>query len=199
MVVYPVKAMKWCSVKTSKLLVLVTLSFSFIYTIPNFFSARLVNNQLCLALPPSSTFYRILSYINIFFNCVVCFTILVVLNAGVLRALRKRELAVGNQPLQSRSKTSTMAKRQQELPRLLPVVTLVFLFLTLPVYKCFIVNLMYDVFSSPVAYAYFFFVTHFSNKLFYSNNAVNFLLYVAYESKFRNDIKLIFIRMFHPN
>ena len=76
-----------------------------------------------------------------------------------------------------------------QLTIMLLCVTFVFIILTLPQYTRYIVYTFVPIDSDPTTFATFVLIYHITNKAFYTNSAVNFWLYVASGSKFRNDLK----------
>ena len=68
-------------------------------------------------------------------------------------------------------------------------VTFVFVILTMPQYTRYIVYTFVPIDNDPTTFATFVLIYHITNKAFYTNSAVNFWLYVASGSKFRQDLK----------
>ena len=80
-------------------------------------------------------------------------------------------------------------KNDSQLTIMLLCVTFVFIILTMPQYTRYIVYTFVPIDSDPTTFATFVLIYHITNKAFYTNSAVNFWLYVASGSKFRNDLK----------
>ena len=88
--------------------------------------------------------------------------------------------------------TLKVKSSERQMIAMLFFVTIALLLLTLPMYARLIVASSVDYNSSPEAYASFFLLIHVSNKLFVTNNCINFFMYVISGTKFRNDLKFLF-------
>ena len=84
----------------------------------------------------------------------------------------------------------TMKSTENQVTIMLLLVTTLFLVLMLPAYvRC--VYTQFRKVSTPAKYAGFVFFSQISQKLYYTNNAINFFLYCISGKKFRNDLKEI--------
>ena len=71
---------------------------------------------------------------------------------------------------------------------ILLLVTFAFLILTTPGTIILLYIIQVDIDTSPEAYAKFYFLESFTEKLFYTNCCINFFLYVISGRKFRKDL-----------
>ena len=117
------------------------------------------------------------------------------LNSIVIRSVRKSRSylkdSVRGQRQKENSNSGNSAKNKQ-ITIMLLFITFAFLILTCPQYIRYIIYTFYVYNTSPEAYASYIFATHVSNKIYFSNNAVNFFLYCLGGSKFREDLKAVF-------
>ncbi len=87
-------------------------------------------------------------------------------------------------------------KHQRQLTVMLLVVTTIFLLLTSPQYVRYIIFSFLDITRDQGTFASAVLLYHLTNKLFYTNSAVNFFLYCIAGSKFRSDVRLLWQRHF---
>ena len=83
-------------------------------------------------------------------------------------------------------------RRERQLIAMLLLVVIMFVLLTTPQYIRYIYFSYIDRWQSPEVYANYFFVYHLSNKLIFTNCAVNFYLYMIASALFRKDIRQLF-------
>ena len=94
------------------------------------------------------------------------------------------------------SKTSSagMKENEAQLTAMLLAVTFTLLLLTLPQYTRYAIYVVVDYTTTAIDYATFILAYHITNKLYFTNNAVNFLLYAVSGTKFRRDLVTLFSR-----
>ena len=90
----------------------------------------------------------------------------------------------------SSRREQTMTNTENQLTTMLLLVTTLFLILMFPtnirfVYSNFVAR------DTPAKYADLMFFYHLSNKLYITNNGINFFLYCISGQKFRNDLRII--------
>ncbi len=97
---------------------------------------------------------------------------------------RTRHLSFQRKSLQTRGKNSEI-----QIYFILLSVTFAFLILTFPAYAYFFYTRVYSGTSEiPRSSALWFFVAQLAHKLYYTNNGINFFLYVLSGRKFRKDV-----------
>jgi len=79
-----------------------------------------------------------------------------------------------------------------QLVAMLLLVTFALLFFTLPQYTRYIVYLFVSYKENALTYAFFVLIWNITNKLYYTNSAVNFFLYCISGTKFKSDLKSLF-------
>ena len=84
---------------------------------------------------------------------------------------------------------STKSSAESQLLVMLLLVSCALLVLTSPQYVRYIVASTAEYQRSPQTYANFMLLYHVSNKLYFTNHAVNFFLYVLGGSGFRRDVR----------
>ena len=72
---------------------------------------------------------------------------------------------------------------------MLLLVTFVLLTLTLPQYVRYVMAVFINYTTSPEAYSNFMLLVQITNKLYFTNNGINFFLYCIGGSKFREDLR----------
>ena len=101
--------------------------------------------------------------------------------------------------LGSKRSNEMEGRHQRQLTVMLLVVTTAFLILTSPQYIRYIIFSLLNITKDEQTFAFATFLYHLTNKLFYTNSAVNFFLYCIAGSKFRSDVKLLWKRYFKNN
>ena len=184
-VCHPVKAKVYCTHQRAKLTIGLAAVCCVVYTIPYWMTARLTNHSVCTVMTIKSRAYTIYSWLTFALKSAIPFCILLAFNVAIIRGLRRAKAAVAD------SKRG-VAGREGQLTVLLLMITFTFILLTAPQHATHIYYMYTDQAASIEAYAQFMFASHLSNKLFYTNNAINFLLLTVSGSKFRQDFKNLF-------
>ena len=92
------------------------------------------------------------------------------------------------------AKEKEKASKDAQLTAMLLLVTFVLLGLTLPQYVRYMLAVFIDYHISPWSYSNFILLVQISNKLYFTNNGINFFLYCIGGSKFRHDLKMLCCR-----
>ena len=141
---------------------------------------------------------------------------LLIMNSFIINALRKRlnkfrnqnVVTLGQEPRQSQGQGQCQGQIQGQIRYedqssaakaseinvyvTLLLVTFAFLILTTPGTIILLYIVQVDIDTSPKAYANFFFLESFTEKLYYTNCGINFFLYVISGRKFRKDLLNLF-------
>ena len=96
----------------------------------------------------------------------------------------------------SRNSSNMENRHQRQLTVMLLVVTTAFLVLTSPQYIRYIIFSFLNITQDEETFALATLLYHMTNKLFYTNSAVNFYLYCIAGSKFRTDVRLLWKQHF---
>lgn len=92
------------------------------------------------------------------------------------------------------SNDGQMKGSDKQIVIILLLVTFSYLALTTPGYVMLVLTMYIDFQTSPKVFADFFLLYNASQKLYYTNNGINFLLYVISGQKFRQDLIGLFIK-----
>ena len=194
---FPLKAPLLCTSKRARITITCVVIAMLAYTAPYFYTAGLVNNATCAAIVTKTRFTTIYSWINIFLVSVLPFTTLLTMNVYIINIIKKSEryarratkTTKDSEAQNGEPKTTASRKsRETQLTVMLLLVTFTFLLLTLPLYARYIFTIAVDYQSDPFLYALYIFLYHLSNKLYFTNNAINFYLYCIGGAKFRADL-----------
>ena len=204
---FPLKAALMCTPRRAKITSVCIVIFSASVELPYYFLSSPTAKYVCAALSSSkSTFTVAYAWINTCLNSFIPFILLLSMNGVIIRVIRKRSKYFQKMERQSTKKDgkSQKDKAQEERDRaarrterqltiMLLLVTFTFLALSLPQYIRYTTYTFVVFTTSPKAYATYIMAAHVSNKLYFTNNAVNFFLYCCGGSKFREDLKKIFV------
>ena len=112
------------------------------------------------------------------------FVALLVMNSFIIHTIRSRKI------LSATNQQEQQSDRQVFI--ILLLVTFSFLILTTLTYVFFLFNMITDFDQSPKYQATYHLFVNVSQKTWYTNNGINFFLYILSGTKFRND----FLRLF---
>ena len=185
-VCYPLSANIYCSHRRVRLVGVLSLVISLGVNAPHLWLTHVENNN-CIAFGDGTTFANVYSWIGIILNSIVPFVTLVTLNTAILLKFRTHQRWMSS--LAGAGKFTGGSERQTQMTRLLVTVSLTFLILTLPMYVRHVYYQFVDVNASPQTFATYALLYHVTQKLYFANNAVNFLLYCLGGSKFRPDLR----------
>ena len=144
------------------------------------------DGKLCLAFSDKDGFSVGYSWFLTTINCFIPFTLLLVMNSIIIHALRNR---VSNFKADHDTITDN---RNRQLTITLLSVTFAFIILCAPQYLRYVTYNIKSCTTSPKEYALYILAAQGSNKMFFTNNAVNFFLYCVAGSKFHNDMRNLF-------
>ena len=187
----PHKATSFNTTKRAKLTILGIVVFSSLYNVPHLFISDHENWQ-CLPYgtamdKPFGQFYYWLSFIV---NFALPFVLLLTMNSVIICKLRKRnELDLGENVGHKNQGQCTKVKNSEfQTYAILFLVTFAFLLLTTPAYVLFLFIMLVDFFKTPKLFGTYFVFYNVSQKLYFTNCGINFLLYVISGQKFRRDL-----------
>ena len=184
-IVRPHKASSFNTVKRAKITCLIIIIFSIIYNIPHVFFT-LSRGHDCIPygnamVDTTGVIYYWLSFIV---NYSFPFVALLVMNSFIIHTIQTRNKFT---EMEQKMKTS-----ERQIFIILLLVTFSFLLLTTPAYMLFLFNMIIDFNQSPKHKADFELFYVVSQKTWYTNNGINFFLYILDGTKFRNDFKHLF-------
>ncbi len=210
----PFRASLWCTTKKAKITTISLIIFMFIFNIPHLFYSRMVDRKTCAALRVNTQLSVVYAWFNIALSSLIPFISIFVMNVLIILTVQKRKNKFGTSfseqnknsismdPCSCSSSTSVASSaisarierdqdertRDRQLTTMLLLVAFALLILTLPQYIRYVSYLFIDNQASVKKFAYYMLFYHSTNKLFYTNNAVNFILYCLGGSKFRGDV-----------
>ena len=127
--------------------------------------------------------------------------LLLIMNCVIINTLRNRSnirSEIKGQG-QSEGQTSKARSSENQITVTLLVVTFSFLLLTTPFYLVFIYLKLFGKGRTPKSFATFYLIYQIGEKSNYTNNAINFLLYVVSGQKFRTDVFQLFFKDLKQN
>ena len=83
---------------------------------------------------------------------------------------------------------------EKQITAILLLVAFSFFILITPMYAFIVYSMVVDYTKSPYDFAVFYLFYNVMHKLFYTNNAINFFLYVISGKRFRTDLISLFTR-----
>ena len=169
-----------------------------IYNIPHLFSSRLVGDQ-CLGYVDGGIFTKVYSWLSFVINGVVPFTMLIYMNLIIVRTVKSSRKMFHSTNLttidvnrnantESDTRQRTKKNAENQLTKMLLLVTTLFLILLIPTYFRFIYLTLVKR-DTPAKFAGSMLFYQTTYKLYHTNNGINFFLYCISGQKFRNDLK----------
>ena len=138
-----------------------------------------------------STSVTVFSWVSLCLNSVVPFTILLTINCRIILAMKRHSKMLARHDKgtdgSSTNTTQKQSNRDRQITIMLLVVTFTLLLLTGPQYSRYVIFKFVDHLSSPARNAFYVFMYHVTNKLIFTNSAINFFLYSLAGSKFRSE------------
>ena len=196
-VAFPLKARMLCTPRRACVTCLSLFIFTALYTLPKMFTASVVGGRTCATFVIKSTLTVALSYANMILVYLMPFIIVFLFNYLIIRAVRRsQEFRQGHAGTDA-GKDATEGGHQKgaknrQLTVMLLTVTFIYLLLTLPIALRIAIYFVLDKSATPHIYADYVLAVNATNKLAFSNSAVNFYLYCLGGPKFRQDLVKIF-------
>ena len=181
----PHKAASICTAKRAKILSTINLVVTLVFYLPNwYFSSTLGNTIQCSRYVKKGWYVNLFMYVAFVINPLVPVLAISLMNFVIIRAVWKSRNIRGNQGEKSTERQVTV---------MLILVSVMFIILLLP----FEIRDLYHYYSSqpstPKEFANFVFSFRLTKEIFNLNYGINFFLYLISGSKFRGDLKSIFV------
>ena len=185
-IIKPHKASSLNTVKRAKLTIAFVVVLSTLYHIPHLF----IKSYTRIIHTNYGRFYQLLSFTM---NYVLPFSLLLIMNSIIIHILRMRSNWT-SQTLNNRSevKDNITKSLERNIYITLLLVSFMFIFLTFPIVLLTISLMVFDYKTTSTRLAGYYLFYHIGQKAFYTNNAINFFLYVASGKKFRGDLLNLF-------
>ena len=187
-------------VKRAKKTLPVLLLFCLLYDSPQIYVGI---NHCRRSITKSSTFVQIFYWFSFTLKFLIPFISLLAMNSVIIHTLRGRLQSnltrSSNQDQdqtqgqgQAEGQSSKMQSSDRPIYITLLVVTLAFLIFITPGHLMTLYALVVDYKKSLELFGGSYFLNHLGSKLYYTNNGINFYLYVISEKKFRSDFTRLF-------
>ena len=189
-IIKPHKASSFNTVKKAKITCICVILFGIIYNIPHIFITRDIGYG-CVPYGKAIefTYGQLYYWLSFVVNYSFPFVALLVMNSFIIHTIRNRQSLVASGQTEQRSKSS-----ETQIFIFLLLVTFSFLLLNTPSYTFFLVNMIIDFSQSPKSQAGIHLFDAITEKTWYTNNAINFFLYIMSGTKFRKDLIQLFGR-----
>ena len=193
---WPHRAATYSTPRRAKFIVTVVSVWVIIYNTPHLFFSGIVGKE-CFGYVISGLVTQVYSWLTLVVNALIPFSILIYMNYVIIKKVRQSRKMFGNDDSQKASQGNCNANQQKQkimkntenqLTVMLLLVTTLFLILMIPTYMRFLYTTFVDR-NNPEKYARLIFFYHISQKLYHTNNGINFFLYCISGQKFRSDLK----------
>ena len=149
------------------------------------------NGRFCVAnrISAVNVFGAIYYWLSLVISFAFPFVSLLIMNSFIIHTLRQRsKMDLTRSDIQGQTETENTKGKSSDTQIfvVLLLVTFAFLTLTTPAYVL-IFYMSYHHGNTPQFYAGYHFLHHFGEKTYFTNNGINFFLYVMSGQKFRND------------
>ena len=198
---WPHKAATFSTPRRAKLTIMGILICVLVYNIPHLFLSRMFGD-VCIAYAAGGIIMKVYSWMTFSLNGAVAIVVLIYMNYVIVKKVRSsrkmfrdnegqgQQKGQGqNNPMSSR-REETMKNTENQLTTMLLLVITLFLILMLPGYIRFVYSNFVER-DTPTKYAQLLLFYQLSQKLYVTNNGINFFLYCINGKKFRNDLKNI--------
>ena len=151
---------------------------------------------MCGAFVKESKFNQIYSWISIVLNSIVPFSVLLTLNCLIIQTVKNRGnfLQKDEPKLNTEQSANSDEKlRERQLIIMLLMVTFALLLLTMPQYIRYTIYVFVDYKKAHDLHANYILTYNLTSKLLFTNHAVNFYMYCLGGSKFRHDLRRVFV------
>ena len=187
-IIRPHKASSFNTVKKAKVTCLIIILFSILYNIPHIFLAKDRGYDCVPYAKNMDTIYgEVYYWLSFVVNYSFPFVALLIMNSFIINTIRRRQTLLAGKDNDQKRKSS-----EKQIFIILLLVTFSFLLLTTPTYMLFLFNMIMDFNQSEKSKADFQLFFAASQRAWYTNNGINFFLYILSGTKFRNDFLKLF-------
>ena len=196
-VIMPHRAALFNTVRKARIIIISIIVFSIIFNIPHLFTSTNFG-QLCVSFGTGSerTEVKIYYWLTFIIPVFIPFIFLLVMNSIIIHTLRTRfNFTTKMLSVQGQSKGQGQTTKSQQSDKqifiLLLLVTFMFLILNTPV-NIMIFYINYVKGNTAYYHAGVHLFYHVAEKAYFTNHAVNLILYVLSSQKFRKDLLKLF-------
>ena len=189
-IIRPHKAASFNTFKRARKTIICIMIFSIVFNIPLLF-LTIDHGKRCVPYAKPVRLVQVFYWISFFVSFIFPFISLLLMNSVIIHTLRKRSkftLTSSN----GQGQSTKIKNSERQIYIMLLVVTFGFLILITPAAIMVFYARVVDYAKSPKVYAGYYFFFHFASKWYYTNNGVNFFLYVIAGQKFRSDLVQLF-------
>ena len=195
-IIRPHKAASFNTVKRAKITIAFIIVISVVFNIPYLY---VISNLGRTCLPVQShQWQEIYFWLTYVMQFVFPFVSLLSMNSVIIHTLRNRTMVI-MQPenrkgqCQGQGQLKKVKGIEKQTYAILLLVSFSFFVLITPLYVSLLYTRLVDYMKTPRSFAGFNLFYHVMHKMFYTNNGINFFLYVISGRKFRNDLKQLFV------
>ena len=193
-IIRPHKAASFNVVKRAKITMTSILAFSTIFNIPPLFVVTISGRE---CVPDLSILSKILFFwLNYVVQFAIPFIMLLIMNSTIIHVLRTRSILhvehKGQSQSQGQGQMNKLKSSEKQIIAILLLVAFSFFILIIPLYAFIVYSMIVDYTKSAYDFAVFYLFYHVMHKMFYTNNAINFFLYVISAKRFRTDLISLF-------
>ena len=191
---FPHKSASFNTSTRAKIVVIIIVLFSFLFNLPQFYVTMLIDG-ICIPYARQDIWNQVFMFLSFVLNAIGIFGALIIMNGFIISAVLNRRKLIksmgdGDKPSSSEAKHQRSTERQITIMLLL--VSFLYLILIGPGFIHFLYWLVVSPERDPFTYANFTLSHNICQKLFFTNNSINFLLYCISGQKFRSDLLSLF-------
>ena len=191
-IIRPHKAASFNTVKRARITIISIIIFSSIFNISPLFVITNSGRECVpdLSILPKTLFF----WLNYVVQFAIPFILLLIMNSTIIHVLRTRSILQAEHKGQGQDQGQKMKIRSSEkkIIAILLLVAFSFFILITPMYAFIVYSMVVDYTKSPYDFAVFYLFYNVMHKMFYTNNAINFFLYVISGKRFRTDLISLF-------
>ena len=206
-IIKPHKSASFNTVKRAKITIALIIIFSCLFNIPYLFSVT--TSGIYCALDPSTFENNFYFWLTCVVQFVIPFILLLSMNSVIIHTIRVRsrsnmlmttDQGQGQSQGQDKGQGQGQGQGQNQQAKgsetqvfaILLLVAFGFFVLITPLYTFNVYVSVFDFSKTPQRFAFYYMYYEIVVKLYYTNNAINFFLYVISGTKFRTDLMKLF-------
>ena len=201
-IIQPHKAVSFNTVERAKIIIFGIVLFSISFDIPHLFTTALEDRQsIPFGKGMAKLVGKIYYWVSVLLIFAIPFILLLVMNSFIIHTLRKRSKLILKQEAnanqgqgQSGSHGLKLKKSDLQIYAILLLVAFSFFVLSIPAFITIMYMSNVEPGNSPESIARFHLVYNVGHKTHFTNNGINFFLYVISGEKFRTDLVRLFVR-----
>ena len=191
-IIRPRKAASSNTIKRAKVSIVFIVIVSFLYNIPHLLVGGNVDWECvpyggALGTILGETYY----WLSLVSQFVIPFILLLIMNSIIIHKIRTRSV-FKQEVISSVNENYKTKTSESQMFAVLLLVTFTFIFLTTIAYVFFLYIRMVDFSKTPGSLAIYYLFYNCAQKMQYTNNGINFFLYMISGRKFRTDLQNLF-------